>query len=143
VVVWWGWWSVGVEVLLSLIRQQFLSFLLMEDVNGVLQFCQPHVLTIDVLSLSDVLDSCLSSHDGLLFLSKPLYLLLDPDQLALLSLGFIFFYFDPILDFDLVELSFTRVDLPWRWWRRVGIEMVVTSASLIGTCFGGGYVGLL
>jgi hypothetical protein len=89
------------------------------------------------------LGGCLSSHDGLLFLSKPLYLMLDPDQLTLLSLDFIFFCFVPILDFDLVELSFTQVNLRWRCWRRVGVEVVVTSAALTGNCCGGGYVGLL
>jgi hypothetical protein len=78
-----------------------------------------------------------------LFLSKPLYLLLDPNQLALLSLDFIFFCFTLILDFDLVKLSLARVDLRGRWWRWVGIELVVTSAALTGTCCGGGYVGLL
>jgi hypothetical protein len=90
-----------------------------------------------------VLGGYLFSHDGLLFLSKPLYLLLDPDQLALLSLGFIFFCFIPILDFYLVELSFAWVDLRWRWWRWVGIEVVVTSTALTSTYYGGGYVGLL
>jgi hypothetical protein len=155
VVVWWGWWGVvvvwwrwgwgwvGVEVLLSLIWQWVMSFLLREDVNGILQFCQPRTLPIDVLSPSlSTLGGRLSFHDGLLFLSKPLYLLLDPDQLALLSLGFIFFYLIPILDFDLVELNFALVDLRWRWeW--VGVEVVVTSTALTSTCCGDGYVGLL
>jgi hypothetical protein len=133
------------EVLLFLIRQWVLPFLLTEDVNGILQFYQIRALPIDVLSPSlGTLDGCLSSHDGLLFLSKPLYLLLDPDQLVLLSLGFIFFCFVPILDFDLVELSFTRVDLRWRWWwRQVGVEVVVTSAAWTSTYCGGGYVDLL
>jgi hypothetical protein len=138
----WGW--IGVEVLLSLIRQRVLSFLLTEDVNGVLQFCQPRALPIDVLSPSlSALGSCLSCHDRLLFLSKPLYLLLDPDQLTLLSLSFIFFCFIPILDFDLVELSFSRVDLQWGWWRRDGVEVVLTSTALTSTCCNGGYVDLL
>jgi hypothetical protein len=98
-----------------------------------------------VLPLSlGALDGCLSSHDGLLLLSKPLYLLLDPGEFIFLSLGFIFFCFIPILDFDLVELNFALVDLrQWRWWRRVGIEVLVSSAALIDTCCGGGYVGLL
>jgi hypothetical protein len=70
------------------------------------------VLPVDVLSASlDALGGCLSSHDGLLLLSKLLYLLLDPDQIILLSLDFIFFYFVPILDFDLVEFGFILVDL--------------------------------
>jgi hypothetical protein len=89
------------------------------------------------------LGACLSSDDELLFLSKPLYLLLDPDQHALLRLGFIFFCFIPILDFNLVELSFAWVDLRWRWFRGVGVDVLVTSAALTGTFYGGGYVGLL
>jgi hypothetical protein len=130
-------------VLLSLIGQRILP-LLTEGVHGILQFCQPHALPNDVLSPSPgVLDGCLSSHDGLLFLSKPLYLLLDPDQLGLLSLGFIFFCFVPILNFDLIELGSARVDLRWRWWRRVGIEVVITSVALTGTYCDGGYVGLV
>jgi hypothetical protein len=103
-------------VLLPLIQQRVLPLLLLvEDVNGILQFCQPRLLPIDVLSLSvDALGSYLSSHDGLLLLPKPLYLLLDPNQLVLLSLGIIFFCFVPILEFDLIELSFTLVDLGGR-----------------------------
>jgi hypothetical protein len=38
---------------------------------------------------------------------KPLDLLLDPREFIFLGLGFIIFCFIPILDFDLVELSFT------------------------------------
>jgi hypothetical protein len=79
VVVWRRW--VGVEVLLPLIRRRFLPLLLLvEDVNGILQFCQPRMLSIDVLSLSfSALSDFLSSHDGLLLLSKTLYFLLDPN----------------------------------------------------------------
>jgi hypothetical protein len=92
-----------------------------ENVNVVLQFYQPQALSVDVLSVSlSTLGGCLSSHDGLLLLLKPLYLLLDPDQLALLSLGFIIFCFIPILDFDLVEFGFIMIDLWWRRW--VGVR---------------------
>jgi hypothetical protein len=70
------------------------------------------MLSIDVLPLSfGALSGFLSSHDGLLLLSKCLYFLLDPDQLILVDLGFLFFYFISILDFDLVELGFALVDL--------------------------------
>jgi hypothetical protein len=154
VVIWWRWrgnvvvwqrWrgNVGVEVLLPLIRRWVLPLLLLvKDVNGILQFCQLRVLPIDVLSLSlNTLSSFLSSHDGLLLLSKPLYFLLDPDQLVVLSLGFILFCIVPILDFNLVEFTFALADL-W-WWRWVGVDMLVTSASLDGACCGGGHVGLL
>jgi hypothetical protein len=116
--------------------------LLAKDVNGVPQFCQPHVLLVDVLSMSlGALCGCLSSHDGLLLRPKPLYLPLDPDQLVLLYLGFIFFYFIPILDIDLVEFGFILVDLQWQRW--VCVEVLVSFASLAGACCGGGHVGLL
>jgi hypothetical protein len=97
-----------------------------------------------VLPLSfGALSGFLSSHDGLLLLSNPLYFLLDPDQLTLVSLGFLFFCFIPILDLDLVELSFTLVDLRRRW-KWVGVEVLVTSNALVGTCCGGGgHYGLL
>jgi hypothetical protein len=88
------------------------------------------------------LSSFLSSHDGLLLLSKPLYFLLDPDQLPLVGLGFLFFCFIPILNFDLVELDFALVDLRW-WWKWVGVEVLVTSVTFTGNCCGGGHVGLL
>jgi hypothetical protein len=86
------------------------------------------------------LSDFLSSHDGLLFLSQPLYFLLDPDQLTLISFGFLFFCFVPILDFDLVELSFTLVDLR-QWWKWVGVEVLVV--ALTGDCCSGGYGDLL
>jgi hypothetical protein len=90
------------------------------------------------------LDGCLSSHDGLLLLLKPLYLLLDPGEFIFLSLSLSFFCFVPILDFDLVELSFALDDLrQWRWWRRDGAEVLVTSTDFTSTYCGGGYVGLL
>jgi hypothetical protein len=72
------------------------------------------MLPIDVLSVSlSALGGCLFSHDGHLLLPKLLYILLDPDQLILLNLNLssIFFYFIPILDFNLVEFGFILVDL--------------------------------
>jgi hypothetical protein len=88
------------------------------------------------------LSSFLSSHDGLLVLSKHLYFLLDPNQLTLVGLGFLFFCFVPILDFDLVELGIALVDLR-RWWKWFGVEVLVASIALAGNCCGGGHVGLL
>jgi hypothetical protein len=88
------------------------------------------------------LSGFLSSHDGLLFLSQFLYFLLDPDQLTLVSFGFLFFCFVPILDFNLVELGFALVDLQW-WWKRVGVEVLVAFVALTGNCYGGGHGGLL
>jgi hypothetical protein len=59
----------------------------------------------------------LFSHDGFLFLSKPLYFLLNTGQLLLLCCGFIFFSFlVPILHLDLVELSVALNIL--YWWER-------------------------
>jgi hypothetical protein len=70
------------------------------------------VLPIDVLSPSfGALSGFLSSHDGLLLLLKSLYFLLDPDQLTLIGFDFLFFWFIPILDFNLIELGFALVDL--------------------------------
>jgi hypothetical protein len=67
----------------------------------------PRVVPVDVLPLSfAVLGGHLSSHDGLLFLPKPFYFLLDPDQLVLLSCGIIFIYFFVlVLDLDLIKLG--------------------------------------
>jgi hypothetical protein len=89
-----------------------------------------------------MLSGFLSSHDGLLLLSKPLYFLLDPDQLTLVGLGFLFFCFILMLDVDLVKLGFTPVDLQ-RWWRWVGVVVLVTSITLASICCSGGHVGLL
>jgi hypothetical protein len=95
-----------------------------------------------VLSLSFItLSGFLSSQDGLLLLLKHLYFLMDPDQLTLISFGFLF-CFIPILDFNLVELGFTLVDLQW-WWKRVGVEVLVALITLTGNSCGGGLGGLL
>jgi hypothetical protein len=96
-----------------------------------------------VLPLSfGALSGFLSSLDGLLLLSKPLYFLMDPDQLTLIGLNFLFFCFVPILDFDFIELSFALVNLRRRW-KWVGVEVLVTSVALAGTWCGGGHGGLL
>jgi hypothetical protein len=101
------------------------------------------MLCVDVMSLSfGALSGFLSSHDGLLFLSQPPYFLLDPDQLTLVSFCFLFFCSVPIVDFNLVELGFTLVDLRW-WWKRVGVEVLVTFIALTGHCCGCGHGGLL
>jgi hypothetical protein len=58
-----------------------------------------------MLSMSlGVLSDGLSSYDGFLFLSEPLYFLLNPGQL-LFYYGFVFLI--PILYLELVELSVT------------------------------------
>jgi hypothetical protein len=73
---------------------------------------------------------------------KPLYFLLDPDQLTLASFVSLFFCSVPILDFNLVELGFTLVELR-RWWKWVGVEVLVTFIALAGNRCGGGHGGLL
>jgi hypothetical protein len=93
--------------MLPLAQQWLLSLLLlMKDVNSVLQLCETCSLSVDLLFVSfDMLSNCLFSHDGFLFLSKPFYLLLDPDQLFLLCCGFVFFNFlIPILHLNLIKL---------------------------------------
>jgi hypothetical protein len=56
----------------------------------------------------------LLSHDGFLFLPKPLYFLLDPEQLLLFCCGFVFFGFlIPVLHLDLVELNINLNILYW------------------------------
>jgi hypothetical protein len=88
------------------------------------------------------LSDLLSSHDGFLFLSQFLHFLLNPGQLTLISFSFFFFYFIPILGFNLVELGFTLVDLR-RWWKWVGVEVLVAFIALTGDCCGGGYGGMM
>jgi hypothetical protein len=59
-----------------------------------------------------MLSDCMSSHDGFLFLSEPLYFLLDPDQFLLLFYSFDFLNFlIPVLHLDLVELRVIMNDL--------------------------------
>jgi hypothetical protein len=59
-----------------------------------------------------MLSDCMSSHDGFLFLSEPLYFLLDPDQFLLLFYSFDFLNFlIPVLRLDLVELGVIVNDL--------------------------------
>jgi hypothetical protein len=58
------------------------------------------------------LSDCLSSHDGFLFLSKPLYFLLDPNQFLLLCCSFDFLSFlFPVLHLDLIKLGVVVDDL--------------------------------
>jgi hypothetical protein len=77
--------------MLHLIEWRLLGLsLLTENVDGVLQFCETCLLSIDVLpSGLCPLSSCLSSHDGLLLLAEPFNFLLHPAQLFLLCNSFI------------------------------------------------------
>jgi hypothetical protein len=52
--------------------------LLAEDLNGVLELCESCSFSVDVLPPDFVmLSCCLLPCDGFLFLTEPLYLLLD------------------------------------------------------------------
>jgi hypothetical protein len=100
-----GW--VGIGLMPPLAQRWLLPLLLLvKDVDGILQLCEPRPLSVDLLSISfDALSNYLPSHDGFLFLLEPLYFLLDPDQLLLLYCGFIFFSFlIPVLHLDLIKL---------------------------------------
>jgi hypothetical protein len=85
VVVWWWRRWVGIKRMLHLIKRRFLSlFLLMKDVDGVLQFYEPCPILVDVLpSGLSTLSRYLSSHDGFLVLMDPLNFFLHPTQLLL------------------------------------------------------------
>jgi hypothetical protein len=59
--------------------------LLMEDMHVVLRLCKPRSLPIDVLPMSfSALHCSLSYHDGFLFLSEPLNLLLNSSEFLFL-----------------------------------------------------------
>jgi hypothetical protein len=92
--------------------------LLVKDIDNILQLCEPHMLSVDMLPTSlDALDCGLPSHDGFLFLSEPLNFLLDSDQLFLLCCYFFFLFgfFVPIMDLDLFRLC---LPLDYLYWRR-------------------------
>jgi hypothetical protein len=84
------------------------------------------------------LGHCLPSHDGFLFSTEPLDLLLDSEQLlfhSLVSRGF----FLPVLQLDLFELRVSLYDLywrgcPWRWllWgTSIGLGRAGASSILV------------
>jgi hypothetical protein len=97
--------------MLSLNQQWLLSLLLLaKNVDGILQFCEPCPLSVNLLSVRfGALSDCLPSHDGFLLLLEPLYLLLYPHQLFLLYYSFILFYFlIPVLHLHLIKLLWRR-----------------------------------
>jgi hypothetical protein len=91
--VWWRY--IGAGLVLPLAHWWLLSLLLLvKDVGGILQLCEPCLLSVSVLPMSfGMLSDCLPSHDEFLLLPEPLYLLLHPDQLFLLYCGFVLFSF--------------------------------------------------
>jgi hypothetical protein len=120
-VVWWGWWRWlvgylimrwwwGVGLIMDMIERGLLSLLLLaKDIDSILQLRELHPLSVDMMYMSfGVLYDGLPFYDGFLFLSEPLYFLLNPGQLLLFCCGFVLFGFlVPILHLDLVELSIT------------------------------------
>jgi hypothetical protein len=97
---WWGevsvWWErVDVVLMLPLNQLWLLSLLLLaKDIDGILQFCEPCSLPINVLPMSfGMLSDFLPSHDGFMLLPEPLYLLLYPDPLFLFRCDFVLFCF--------------------------------------------------
>jgi hypothetical protein len=109
------WWRiVGVGLLLHVVDRSFLPLLLLvKDIHGVLQFCMPCLLSIDVLPWSfNTLSCCWSPHNGFLFLAEPLNFLLHYDHLLLFFHSFIFIgFFILVLHFNLIELRATLSDL--------------------------------
>jgi hypothetical protein len=110
---WWRWVDVG--LMLHLLERRLLPLLLLaKDVNGVLQPYYPCSLSVYVLSPGfGTLNCCLPPHDGFLFLTEPLDLLLDYEHLLLCSFilgGFCL----PILHLDLLKLSISLDDLYWQ-----------------------------
>jgi hypothetical protein len=89
-------------------------FLLMKDLNSVLELCKPCSLSFCMLpSGFGTLNCCLPRHDGFLFLMEPLNLLLDSEQLLFYSFIFEGFFL-PVLYLDLFELNISFDDLYWR-----------------------------
>jgi hypothetical protein len=104
------WWGVDIRLIMDMVERGFLSLLLLvKDIDSILQLHDPHSLSVHVLASSfSTLSDGLPSHNGFLFLLKPLYFLLSPGQLLLFCCGVIFFNFlVPILHLDLVELNIT------------------------------------
>jgi hypothetical protein len=102
--------GVGVGLIMDMVERGFLSLLLLaKDIASILQLRELRLFSVDMLSTSfSVLCDGLPSHDGFLFMSEPLYFLLNPGQLLFFCCGFILFgLLIPILYLDLVELSVT------------------------------------
>jgi hypothetical protein len=101
-VVWRRWDGVGLLALL----------LLLKDINSVLQLCEPCSLLVDALPPGfGMLSDCPVPHYLFLFLSEPLYLMLDSNQFLLLYRSFDFLSFlIPVLHLDLIRLRVVMND---------------------------------
>jgi hypothetical protein len=105
----------GYMVVVVEVDWRWIDLLLTKDVNGVLQLCKPCSLSIYVLPPGfGALNCCVPPHDRFVFLTEPLNLLLDSEQLFLFY-NFVFGgFFLPILHLDLFELDISLDDLFWR-----------------------------
>jgi hypothetical protein len=104
-----GW--IGVVLVVQLLEQRLLPlFLLVKDLDGVLELRESCSFTINMLSSGfGTLSYCLSSFDSFLFLMKPLDLLLNSGQL------FLFYSFVlGVFILDLLELCIFLDDWNWR-----------------------------
>jgi hypothetical protein len=78
-VVWWRWWrSIAIELIVQLFKWRLLLLLLLaNDLDGVLELCEPRSLSVYMLPFSfDTLSCGLPANDGFLFSLKALNLLL-------------------------------------------------------------------
>jgi hypothetical protein len=114
------WWRVLRIWHLSMERRwiEVVLVLLEKDLNSVLELCKSCSLCVDVLFASfGVLSYCLPPHDGFLFLSEPLDLLLDSNQLLFCDIVFESFIF-PVFHLYLLEVYvvldyLNRQRCPW------------------------------
>jgi hypothetical protein len=99
----WGW--IGVVLVMLLFEHgPLLLFLLMKDLDGILEFRKSCSFSVYALPLGFcTLNCCLPPHDGFLFLIEPFDLLLDSNQL--LFSGFVFKgFFFPIFHLELLQV---------------------------------------
>jgi hypothetical protein len=110
----WRWerW-IRVVLVVRLLKQRLLAlFLLVKDLDGVLELCESCSFSINMLSSGfDMLSCYLPSRDSFLFLMKPLDLLLNSGQLFLFH-NFIFEGFVlPVFNLNLLKLCVFLDDL--------------------------------
>jgi hypothetical protein len=103
-----------VELMMQLLEWRLLPLLLVKDLNGVLELCEPRSLFVYVLPLSlGALNCGLPVSDGLVFLVKVLDLLLNPGLLHLRC----YFLFEclifPVFHLDQLKLYIPLDNLYW------------------------------
>jgi hypothetical protein len=92
------------------------SITLPEHIDSILPLRKVFSLMVDVLSSGfSMLSDCLALHYGFLFLSEPLYFLLDSNQFLLSYSRFAFpSLLIPVLHMDLIKLGVIMNDLRQR-----------------------------